>query len=73
MYQFDIRTEFHKPTHTGVSPVTVSLRKDVPSAGSSEADRILGVSLESDVDSNDQEVVEVVENEKGSEKREEFK
>lgn len=27
----------------GVSPVTVSLRKDIPSAGSSEADRILGV------------------------------
>jgi hypothetical protein len=27
----------------GVSPVTVSLRKDIPLAGSKEADRILGV------------------------------
>ena len=27
----------------GVSPVTVSLRKDVPQAGTSEADEILGI------------------------------
>lgn len=27
----------------GVSPVAVSLRKDIPPAGSPEADRILGV------------------------------
>jgi hypothetical protein len=27
----------------GVSPVAVSLRKDVPAAGTPEADRILGV------------------------------
>lgn len=27
----------------GVSPVGVSLRKDVPQAGSKEADRILGI------------------------------
>lgn len=26
----------------GISPVTVSLRKDIPAAGSPEADRILG-------------------------------
>ena len=29
----------------GVSPVGVSLRKDVPSAGTPEADEILGVTL----------------------------
>jgi hypothetical protein len=27
----------------GVSPVAVSLRKDIPAAGTPEADRILGV------------------------------
>jgi hypothetical protein len=29
----------------GVSPVKVSLRKDIPSAGTPEADEILGVSM----------------------------
>lgn len=29
----------------GVSPVAVSLRKDVPSAGTPEADEILGITL----------------------------
>jgi hypothetical protein len=29
----------------GVSPVTVSLRKDLPAAGTPEADEILGISL----------------------------
>ena len=29
----------------GVSPVAVSLRKDIPSAGTPEADEILGVSV----------------------------
>lgn len=35
----------------GVSPVTVSLRKDVPLAGSPEADRILGFDNTSDSNS----------------------
>ncbi len=39
----------------GVSPVAVSLRKDVPAAGTPEADRILGVSNPDAIreDSND--------------------
>jgi hypothetical protein len=32
----------------GVSPVSVSLRKDIPPAGSPEADRILGFGSETD-------------------------
>ena len=32
----------------GVSPVGVSLRKDIPSAGTPEADEILGVSTRED-------------------------
>ncbi len=34
----------------GVSPVTVSLRKDIPAAGSPEADRILGFRNDTDND-----------------------
>lgn len=34
---------FASAHNEGVSPVAVSLRKDMPLAGSEEADRILGV------------------------------
>ncbi|GBE83001.1 Sugar transporter STL1 [Sparassis crispa] len=39
----DIDVIFALAYNEGVSPVTVSLRKDVPPAGSPEADRILGI------------------------------
>jgi len=33
-----------------VSPVAVSLRKDIPSAGTPEADRILGFSCQAEIE-----------------------
>ncbi|KAH7887856.1 general substrate transporter [Phlebopus sp. FC_14] len=39
----DMDVVFALAYNEGVSPVTVSLRKDVPIAGSAEADRILGI------------------------------
>lgn len=40
----------------GVSPVTVSLRKDIPAAGSPEADRILGFTNDADNDKERQQL-----------------
>lgn len=37
----------------GVSPVKVSLRKDIPSAGTPEADEILGMKLSNKEDTRD--------------------
>jgi hypothetical protein len=46
----DMDVVFALAYNEGVSPVAVSLRKDVPLAGSLEADRILG--FDSAIDSN---------------------
>lgn len=47
----DMDVVFALAYNEGVSPVTVSLRKDVPLAGSPEADRILGFDSTSDSNS----------------------